>query len=87
MSYKNGIDVLPTHLLKEIQGYFNGGLIYIPKNGDKVSWGQNSGTRKQLDLRNMKMKTLYKNGQSIETLANDFFLSPETVKKIVYGKD
>jgi len=86
MGYKNGIDVLPAHLLEEIQGYFNGGLIYIPKNGDKVSWGQKSGTRKQLDSRNGKMKTLYKSGRSIETLANEFFLSPETVKKIVYGK-
>lgn len=86
MGYKNGTDVLPTHLLEEIQSYFNGGLIYIPKSGQKVSWGEKSGTRKQLDVRNRKMQRLYQMGNSIEELACEFFLSPETVKKIVYGK-
>lgn len=87
MDYKNGIEVLPAQLLKEIQKHFNGGLIYIPKEGDKTGWGQLSGTKKELKLRNDKMLKMYKMGDSVTKIAEDFYLSPETVKKIVYGKN
>ena len=41
MSYINADDVLPNILVKEIQKYVDGQLIYIPrKNENLLSWGE-----------------------------------------------
>lgn len=86
MSYKKGVEVLPAHLLEQVQKYIDGGLIYIPKRSDKIGWGCKSGTRKSLDRRNKRIQTLFTKGVSISKLAENFYLSEETIKKIVYGK-
>jgi hypothetical protein len=45
--YKNGKDVLPSALLKELQKYIQGEIIYIPKEDNvRSAWGENNGTRK-----------------------------------------
>lgn len=85
MSYKNASEILPSHLLQEIQKYIEGGLIYIPKNGKKTAWGYLSGARKIIDNRNKEITRLYENNATIEEIASRFFLSEETIKKIVYG--
>lgn len=85
MSYKNAAEILPSHLLEEIQKYIEGGLIYIPKNGKKTAWGALSGARKAIDSRNREIIKLYADNVTIEELAEKFFLSDETIKKIVYG--
>jgi len=33
MQYKNAAEILPEDLLKEIQRYFPGGLLWVPKTG------------------------------------------------------
>lgn len=87
MRYVNANDILPKHLLEELQMYVQGDLIYIPKPEEqRVKWGVASGERKRLDERNKTIKTLFKNGTSLETLSSDFCLSIETIKKIVYKK-
>jgi len=86
LSYKKGIEVLPAHLLEEVQEYIDGGLIYIPKRGSKVGWGCQSGSRKSLDKRNKKIQILFNEGVTISNLAERFYLSEETIKKIVYSK-
>ncbi len=85
MSYKNAAEILPSHLLQEVQKYIEGGLIYIPKNGKKTAWGCLSGARTVIDNRNRKIISLYENNVTIEELSKKFFLSEETIKKIVYG--
>ncbi len=86
MGYKKGSEVLPVHLLKEIQKYIDGALIYIPKKSKKVGWGHLSGSRDSIDKRNNEIYRLYKQGVSLDDLANMFYLSNETIKKIVYSK-
>lgn len=86
MGYKKGVEVLPAHLLEEVQKYIDGVLVYIPKKGKKVGWGYSSGMRKVLDKRNDMIIKLFKEGKSIDDLADSFFLSEETIKKIVYSK-
>lgn len=86
MSYKKGVDVLPAHILEEVQQYIDGGLIYIPKRSDKIGWGCKSGTRKSLNRRNKRIQILFGEGISISKIAEIFYLSEETIKKIVYGK-
>ncbi|MGD6805162.1 CD3324 family protein [Rossellomorea vietnamensis] len=79
--------VLPEHLLKEIQKYVQGETIYIPKQKSSYQkWGSRSGGRKMIEERNARIKEAFKNGCRIDRLAEDYFLSPETIKKIVYSK-
>lgn len=86
MEYKKGSDVLPAHLLEEIQEYVEGSLIYIPKKSGKAGWGHLSGARQSIDKRNKKIRYLFDNGDTIDSLAEKFHLSEDTIRKIVYGK-
>ena len=53
MSYMNAEDVLPKVLIKEIQEYIDGQLIYIPrKNENILSWGEKNGTKEKLGVDN-----------------------------------
>lgn len=84
MGYKNAVELLPPDLLSDIQKYFSGGIIYIPKNTEKAGWGQVSGSKRKIECRNIKIKELFKSGNSIEELSRDYFLSIDSIKKIVY---
>lgn len=86
MKYKKGAEVLPAHLLEEVQKYIDGGLVYIPKKSKRVGWGYLTGLRKLLEERNREILELYKNGIPIDEIANIYYLSEETIRKIVYGK-
>lgn len=86
MKYKKGAEVLPAHLLEEVQKYIDGGLVYIPKKSKRVGWGYLTGSRKLLEERNREILELYKNGIPIDEIANIYYLSEETIRKIVYGK-
>ncbi|MGF2614217.1 hypothetical protein FZC84_16730 [Rossellomorea vietnamensis] len=79
--------VLPEDLLKEIQKYVQGETIYIPKpKSSYQKWGSRSGGRKMIEERNTLIKEAFRDGCGIGRLAEDHFLSPETIKKIVYTK-
>lgn len=86
MNYKKGADVLPARLLKEIQEYVEGSLVYIPKKSRKAGWGDLSGARELIDKRNQRMVNRFEQGDSIQALAEQFHLGEDTVRKIVYGK-
>lgn len=87
MSYKKATSVLPLELVKEIQKYVQGETIYIPKPEKTYKeWGTLSGERNRIDKRNMSLKQAYRNGIPMDQLANEHFLSVETVKKIIYSK-
>ena len=40
MRYRNASDIFPDELLKEIQKYSAGELIYIPEKSEKKKWGE-----------------------------------------------
>lgn len=86
MSYKNAAEVLPPHLLEEVQKHIDGGLIYIPKTSSRVSWGQLTGSKEAIRKRNKDIIKLFQNGTSINAISEEYYLSQETVRKIVYGK-
>ncbi|MCH1626387.1 CD3324 family protein [Fredinandcohnia quinoae] len=87
MAYVKATAILPEKLISEIQKYVQGETIYIPKpETTHKKWGTRSGTRKYIDDRNVSIKTSFKNGRTIDQLANDYHLSVETIKKIVYTK-
>lgn len=87
MTYIKATSVLPEELVKEIQKYIQGETIYIPKPGKSYKqWGTLSGERKRIDERNNSLKDAFKSGVSKEQLAKEYYLSIETIKKIVYTK-
>lgn len=62
--------------------------IYIPSVPEKKKrWGEKSKSRDYLKARNAKILNQYMGGQSISNLAEEFFLSDSSIKKIVYKKD
>ena len=86
MKYKNAAEILPSGLLREIQGYIEGELLYIPRTESKQEWGAISGSKKFYSERNSRIRELFDGGMSLEELAEKFGLSGSTVKKIVYQK-
>lgn len=86
MGYKNAAELLPPDLLRDLQEYFSGGIIYVPKTTEKARWGELSGTRRDIDVRNTKIRKMFKSGMNITDLSGRFYLSEETIKKIVYTK-
>ncbi|MBU3126814.1 hypothetical protein LGL55_05065 [Clostridium tagluense] len=84
MCYKNGKDVLPSALLKELQKYIQGEIIYIPKKDNvRKGWGENNGTRKILRQRNIEIYEFYKNGTTISKLTESYNLSEDSIRKII----
>lgn len=88
MSYVNGKEVLPNYILTEIQKYYVGGLIYIPLPDDKKSkWGSNTTTKQELTKRNQEIRHKKSKGFSIQELMNEYHLSYDTIKRIIYTRE
>jgi len=88
MGYKNGIDLFPRELLKEIQKYISGGIVYIPKDeSNRKEWGELSGIRVEICIRNYEIKQKFHKGITISELAIEYCLAEETIKRIVYTKN
>ncbi|WP_413373967.1 CD3324 family protein [Paenibacillus taichungensis] len=87
MKYINADTIFPKPLLKEIQRHIPGGLVYIPKPKEThQKWGENSGSRMVLEQRNDEIRQLFAAGMSIDQLIEQFCLSIDSIKKIVYSK-
>lgn len=85
MSYLKAEEHLPSELIKEIQKYISGAQIYIPGIVEKrLHWGEKNGTRKILENRNISIRKLKKTGVKIDDLADQFSLSPDSIRKILY---
>ena len=85
MPYLKAEEHLPSELIKEIQKYISGAQIYIPGIAEKrLHWGEKNGTRKILENRNKTIRNLKKSGLKINDLADQFGLSPDSIRKILY---
>ena len=86
MKYENGKDIFPEKLLKQIQKYVSGKAVYIPAKEQKRKWGETSGYKLYLFERNRDIKEKFKAGAGIEELSEEYHLSFDSIKKIVYSK-
>ena len=84
MKYINAAEILPEKLLKELQTYIEGEVLYIPKTSTKKQWGSLNGSRLLYLERNKEIQRLYKEGHSIDMLAKRYGLAYSTIKKIIY---
>lgn len=86
MPYINADQLLPPDLLQEIQKYVQGSLVYIPRQPDNhLGWGSKNGTRASLDRRNAAIREEKRNGRGVEELADAYGISPDGIRKILYG--
>jgi Mor family transcriptional regulator len=87
MKYVNADMIFPEELLKEVQKYVQGGMVYIPTpEGSRKKWGENSGGRRYLYQRNEEIRKNFAAGATIGQLSDHFCLSCDSIKKIVYSK-
>lgn len=87
MKYVNATAILPKALIEEIQKYVQGETLYIPKpETTHQKWGVRSGGRQLIDDRNQTIRSSFRNGRKIHQLAEEYCLSMETIKKIVYTR-
>ena len=84
MKYKNAAEILPASLLKELQTYINGDILYVPKADSKMEWGSLSGSRLYYQQRNREIRERWNTGVSIDMLANQYGLTSSTIKRIIY---
>lgn len=84
MKYINASDILPDKLLREVQKYAQGEALYIPAVSERKKWGEGSGARSFYEHRNQEIRRKFSENVSIETLADQYCLAVETVRKIVY---
>lgn len=84
MKYINAAEILPEELLKELQTYIEGEVLYIPKTSTNRKWGSVNGSRSFYLERNKEIQRLYREGHSIDVLAKRYGLAYSTIKKIVY---
>jgi Mor family transcriptional regulator len=84
LGYRNAKEILPQNLINAIQKYVKGELIYIPnQDSEKSRWGSKNGSRKKYDIRNDNIREMKKNGITIAEIAKTYYLSPESIKKIL----
>lgn len=87
MRYVNARDVLPPSLLREVQQYLCGDLLYVPKKEQsKAAWGQKSGARSNLLLRNRDIINSYRSGTTVYELMDVYCLSEASIRKIIYNR-
>lgn len=85
MKYINAAEILSEQLLKELQTYIDGSVLYVPKVSAKKEWGAASGARTFYQERNREIKKRFHEGCSIEVLTGQYGLAYSTIKKIIYG--
>lgn len=84
MKYVKAQDVLPQELLKIIQEYTDGKYLYIPKKDENhIAWGEKSGIKTSLKIRNNEIYQKYLAGATITTLTHEYYLSEQSIRRII----
>ena len=86
MKYLNAAEVLPKHLLMEIQKHIKGEVLYIPSGNERIAWGEKNGSKSYFEDRNKEIKQQYQDGYSLEQISHNYGLAYDTVRKIIYKK-
>ncbi len=84
MKYKNASDILLDELLRELQKYISGEALYVPSDKKRKEWGDGSGARAFYKQLNVEIQYEFFHNVSIEQLANEYCLTTDTIRRIVY---
>ena len=85
MKYRNASEILPDELLKELQKYAPGEILYVPSDKSRKKWGADTGAQHFYEQRNEEIRHKYFHLKvSVDTLCEEYSLSGETIRKILY---
>ena len=84
MKYRRAPDVLPDELLREVQKYSQGEMLYVPKAKEHKKWGEESGARIFYKQRNDEIREKYQRKIPVERLADEYCLSDDMIRKILF---
>lgn len=84
MGYKNGKEILPAELLKQLQKYADGEIIYIPRQEEKRKrWGEDTASKQLIEARNAEIYQKYLKGSRVIDLADEYHISIQGIYKIL----
>ena len=84
MRYMKAADVLPPDLLAQVQAYIDGEYLYIPRREtNRKTWGAANGRKAETLARNQEIYRRYREGTPVARLAEEYFLTPKSVSKII----
>ncbi len=84
MKYIKALDVLPEEIVKIIQEYVDGNYLYIPrKDENQKSWGEKSGIKHSLNIRNREIYKKYMDGMTVYKLTQEYYLSEKSIRRII----
>jgi Mor family transcriptional regulator len=84
MKYIKAQDVLPEEIVKIIQEYVDGEYLYVPrKNDNHKAWGEKSGIKSSLKVRNNEIYKKYIAGTTINELTKEYYLSEKSIRRIL----
>ena len=85
MKYRNASEILPDDLLKELQKYTQGEILYVPSDKSRKEWGSDTGAKRFYMQRNEEIRYKYFIQKlTIDAICNEYDLSYDTVRKIIY---
>lgn len=88
MKYEKAQNILPENLVKLIQQYIDGSYLYIPRKlENRKSWGESSGVKESLKERNSEIFNRYEQGSSIKELAELYFLTEHSIRRIIRNEN
>ena len=84
MAYQNAFELLPEEIVKEIQKYVNGTILYIPKRPtERLPWGSKTASKETLRRRNKQIYQEYQMGKSTRELAGSYYLDIKSIQRII----
>jgi len=84
VSYKRAEEILPDEIIELIQQYVDGQSIYIPRKAEnRRGWGNSTEYRTELDVRNCRIREEFAAGISIAELAERYYLSEKSIRRIL----
>lgn len=84
MAYQNAFKLLPEEIVKEIQKYVNGTILYIPKRPtERLPWGSKTASKEMLRRRNQQIYQEYQMGKSTRELAGSYYLDIKSIQRII----
>lgn len=84
MKYENAHNILPKDVVEFIQQYIDGTYLYIPrKSENRKAWGEHTGVKKNLLIRNRGIYYRYVEGESVRALSQQHFLTEQSIRRII----
>ena len=83
MRYMKAADVLPPDLLAQVQAYIDREDLYMQPVPSRKPWGAANGRKAETLARNQEIYRRYREGTSVDQLAEAYFLAPKSIWKII----